>query len=52
MKNGEKFITVGPGVTVVQGDKVVELPIGSVFAYMEEDRYQKYGLQQAEETAY
>lgn len=40
MKKGEKFITVGPGVSVVQNDKVVELPIGSVFTYKEEDCYQ------------
>ena len=40
MKKGEKFITVGPGVQVTQGDKVVELPIGSVFTYKEEDCYQ------------
>ena len=40
MKKGEKFITVGPGVSVVQGDMVVKLPIGSVLTYKEEDRYQ------------
>lgn len=40
MKKGEKFITVGPGVQVIQGDKVIELPVGTVLSYKEEDRYQ------------
>lgn len=40
MKKGETFITVGPGVSVVQGDRVVELLIGSVLTYKEEDSYQ------------
>lgn len=40
MKKGEKFITVGPGVSVVQGDTVVQLPIGLVLTYKEEDPYQ------------
>lgn len=39
MKNGDKFITVGPGVQVLQGDRVIELPVGSVFTYKEEDPY-------------
>lgn len=39
MKNGEKFITVGPGIQVLQGDKVIELPVGSVLTYKEEDPY-------------
>lgn len=40
MKKGEKFITVGPGVQVTQGDKVIELPVGTVLTYKEEDLYQ------------
>lgn len=40
MKKGENFITVGPDVTVIQGDKVIELPVGTVLTYKEEDPYQ------------
>lgn len=40
MKKGANFITVGPGVQVLQGDKVIELPVGSVLTYKEEDPYQ------------
>lgn len=39
MKKGDNFITVGLGVSVAHGDKVIELPIGSVFTYWEEDTY-------------